>query len=85
MTLVQVSFCGIKVLSWYERLMWIPTLIVFVVALGVGGKHISNVQSLEPASAPAVLSFASTIAGFVITFAPLSSDFTIYFRPEAPK
>ncbi|KAF9048223.1 hypothetical protein BDZ89DRAFT_1057799 [Hymenopellis radicata] len=81
---IAVSFCGIKVLSWYERVSWVPVVIVFVVALGVGGKHISNVPAAEPATAAAILSFASTIAGFVITYSGLSSDFTIYFRPDTP-
>ncbi|KAK0444534.1 uncharacterized protein EV420DRAFT_1574324 [Desarmillaria tabescens] len=80
-----VSFCGIKVIGWYERIAWIPVVIVFVVALGVGGKHITAVPAAEPATAAAVLSFGSTIAGFVITFSPLSSDFTIYFRPDVSR
>ncbi|KAI0797398.1 cytosine-purine permease [Irpex lacteus] len=79
-----VSFCGIKVLNWYERIAWTPTLLVYVVALGVGGKHLINPPAAEPASASTILSFASTIAGFVITYSPLASDFTIYFRPDAP-
>ncbi|OCH93364.1 NCS cytosine-purine permease [Obba rivulosa] len=77
-----VSFCGYKVLNWYERLAWLPVLIVYVVALGIGGKHLSNPPPAEPATAPVILSFASTIAGFVITYSSISSDFTIYFTPE---
>lgn len=73
-----VSFCGYKVLNWYERVAWIPTLIVYIVALAVGGKHLSNPPAAEPATAVAVLSFASVLAGFVITYSPLSSDFTTY-------
>ncbi|KAG5642670.1 hypothetical protein DXG03_002354 [Asterophora parasitica] len=59
-----VSFCGYKVLSWYERIAWIPVVISFIVALAVGGKHLSNAHIAEPATASAVLSFASTLAGF---------------------
>ncbi|KIY69200.1 hypothetical protein CYLTODRAFT_373087 [Cylindrobasidium torrendii FP15055 ss-10] len=80
-----ISFCGIKVLTWYERVSWIPVVIVFIITLGVGGKHLRDVPALEPATAGAVLSFASTLAGFVITYSSLSSDFTIYFRPDAPR
>ncbi|KAI0938693.1 hypothetical protein AcV5_000314 [Taiwanofungus camphoratus] len=79
-----VSFCGMKVLTWYERIAWIPVLIVYVVALGIGGKHLSNPPPAQPATASTILSFASTIAGFVITYSPLASDYTIYFRPEVP-
>ena len=69
----------------YERLAWIPVLIVYIVALGIGGKHLINPPPAAPADAPTILSFASTIAGFVITYAPLSSDFTTYFKPEVSR
>lgn len=82
-SLPQVSFCGHKVLHWYERLAWIPVLLVYVVAIGLGGKHLSNQPAVEPASASAILSFAATISGFVITYSPLGSDFSTYYAPTA--
>ena len=69
----------------YERLAWIPVLICYVVALGTGGKHLIDPPPAQPATATSVLSFASTIAGFVITYSPLASDFTIYFRPDVAR
>ncbi|GLB39204.1 putative purine-cytosine permease (2.A.39) family protein [Lyophyllum shimeji] len=77
-----VSFCGYKLLNWYEKVAWIPVLVSFVVALGAGGKHLSSPPPAEPATAATILGFASTIAGFVVTYSPLSSDFTIYMRPN---
>ncbi|KAF5349269.1 hypothetical protein D9756_009385 [Leucocoprinus leucothites] len=76
-----VSFCGGTVLNWYERVAWFPVLITFAIALGVAGKHLGE-TTFEPATARAVLSFASTLAGFTITFTPLGSDYTIYFRED---
>ncbi|TFK62228.1 cytosine-purine permease [Pluteus cervinus] len=78
-----VSFFGYEVLNWYERLAWIPVFIAFLVALGVSAKHLSIPESAGniPTSAPAILSFASTIAGFVIAWSALSSDFTAYYHP----
>lgn len=64
---------------------WIPVLVTFVIALGVGGKHLINPPPAEPATPAAILSFASTIAGFVVTYSSLSSDFTNYFRPEVSR
>ncbi|KAI0827043.1 cytosine-purine permease [Trametes gibbosa] len=78
-----LSFCGYKVLGWYERLAWLPVLVGYLVALGVGGKHLGNPPP-PPATSAGILSFASTIAGFVITYCPLGSDFSIYFKPAAP-
>lgn len=62
-----------------------PVLIVFIIALGVGGKHLANPPPAEPVTASAILSFASTIAGFVITYSSLSSDFTSYFEPDVSR
>lgn len=70
---------GYKVLNWYERLSWPPVLLAFLVALGVGGKNLYNVQPAEPATVVGILSFAATIAGFVITFSAMASDFTMYY------
>ncbi|KAJ4490416.1 permease for cytosine/purines, uracil, thiamine, allantoin-domain-containing protein [Lentinula aciculospora] len=79
---LTLSFCGYSILTWYERIAWFPVLIVYLVALGLGGKYLNDIPATEPAPASAILSFASTIAGFVITYSPLASDFTIYFNPS---
>ncbi|KAH7882476.1 permease for cytosine/purines, uracil, thiamine, allantoin-domain-containing protein [Phlebopus sp. FC_14] len=76
-----ISFMGYKVLNWYERIAWFPVLVAFLVALGLGGKNLYNAPPAEPATAAAVLSFASVIAGFVITFSAMASDFTMYYEP----
>ncbi|KAI0746911.1 NCS cytosine-purine permease [Daedaleopsis nitida] len=79
-----VSFCGYRVLNWYERLCWIPVLVVYLVAVGVGGKHLTNPPVAEPATAKSILAFAATTAGFTITYCALGSDFTIYYTPTVP-
>lgn len=75
-----VSFCGYNLLNWYERLCWIPVVIIYIIALGVGGKNLSSPPPPTPATASAVLSFASTLAGFAITFSGMSTDFSVYFK-----
>ncbi|KAF8621768.1 hypothetical protein AX15_007506 [Amanita polypyramis BW_CC] len=80
----QVSFCGVKVLVWYERVAWIPVAIAFLVATGVGGKYFSSPAASARGTAASILSFASTIAGYAISYSPLSADFTTYFHPEVP-
>ena len=60
-------------------------LVVYLVALGVGGKHLANPPPAEPATAQTILSFGATIAGFVITYCSLASDFTIYYTPSVPR
>ncbi|KAF8610617.1 cytosine-purine permease [Ceratobasidium sp. AG-I] len=81
-----ISFFGYRVLNWYERVAWFPIFVVYLVLLGVGGKHLSASSSPSSSSelAPArnVLSYASTIAGFIISYSPLMSDYTNYMRVD---
>lgn len=69
----------------YERLAWIPVFITFIIALGLGGKHLSSPPPPTPATPHSILSFASTLAGFTITYSGLSSDFTSYFKPNVSR
>jgi len=69
----------------YERFAWIPVVITFFIAVGVGGHHLRNPVVFEPATAPVVMSFASAIAGFLLTYVGLSADFSCYMPPDAPR
>ncbi|KAG8884245.1 hypothetical protein FRB97_004750 [Tulasnella sp. 331] len=80
-----ISFCGYRVLNWYERVAWIPILVIFVIMLGVGGKHLSNVPpEAAPPTARQIMSFGSSIIGFVVSYCALSSDFATYLRIDTP-
>ncbi|KAJ7037886.1 NCS cytosine-purine permease [Mycena alexandri] len=79
-----VSFCGWKILHWYERIAWIPIVVIFLIAVGLGGKNFQHIPPTDPATAQTILSFAAVIAGFVLTWSPLASDFSCYMKPDAP-
>ncbi|KAI9510189.1 permease for cytosine/purines, uracil, thiamine, allantoin-domain-containing protein [Russula earlei] len=76
-----VTFCGLKVLNWYQNCAWVPLIIVFVIAAGVSGKDLVD-PPVAPATAAQVLSFGATIAGFTASWAIISSDYTVYFHPR---
>ncbi|KAF8337621.1 cytosine-purine permease [Cantharellus anzutake] len=80
-----LTFSGYKVLNIYERYAWIPVTIVFIITVGIGGKHIKNVPPPAPATASQVLTFASAIAGFILSWGTLAADYTIYMPPTVPK
>ncbi|CAE6384304.1 unnamed protein product [Rhizoctonia solani] len=82
-TLAAVTFCGYKVLYTYERFAWIPIVMVYIVALGCGGKQLTNLPPVVPASSVTVLCFAASIAGYMISWATLASDYTIYLDRSA--
>ncbi|KAM5429702.1 hypothetical protein McanCB56680_004093 [Microsporum canis] len=77
-----ISFFGYRVLYHYERWAWIPTLISLLVATGCGGKYLSNQHTPPPATAVPILSFGGLLAGFLIPWAALSSDYCAYFHPS---
>lgn len=42
LTSYQLTFCGYRVLTAYEKYAWMPVITVFIIAAGVGGKHLEN-------------------------------------------
>lgn len=80
-----VCFCGFRVLHLYERFAWIPALIVIVVATGCGGNKLKEQVAVPSPEVSTVLSFGALVAGFLIPWAALSSDFATYMEPNTPK
>lgn len=76
---------GYRVLHLFDRFAWIPTLVAILVAVGCGGDKLSLQMSTEPATATNILSFGALIAGYMIPWAGLGSDFSTYMHPSAPK
>lgn len=79
-----IAFFGFRVLHHYERWAWIPALIALIIATGCGGKGLSQQVEAAPATAPQILSFGGLVAGFMLPWAALASDFSTYMHPKAP-
>jgi NCS1 nucleoside transporter family len=79
-----ISFCGFKVLHVYERWAWIPALVALVIAAGCGGSGLGQQVHVAPATASQILSFGGLVAGFMLPWAALASDFSTYMHPQAP-
>ena len=80
-----ISFCGFKVLHYYETYAFIPAIIAIVIATGCGGSQLK--KQAPPAEAPTaamVLSFGMIVASYMIPWAAVASDFTTYFDPKVP-
>ncbi|KAI5362849.1 Putative purine-cytosine permease [Septoria linicola] len=80
-----ISFCGFRVLHYFERYAWIPAVLAIVIATGYGGRHLQSQVVVETTSAAAILSFGALVAGFLIPWAALASDFATYMPPSTPK
>ncbi|KAL4789137.1 permease for cytosine/purines, uracil, thiamine, allantoin-domain-containing protein [Aspergillus venezuelensis] len=77
-----VSFGGYRFLHQYERYCWLFALVAIVIATGVGGSNLSTQTPTEPPSATTVLSFGGVIAGFLIPWAGMAADFSVYCTPS---
>ncbi|KAI0827161.1 cytosine-purine permease [Trametes gibbosa] len=80
---VIVTFFGYKVIHRYETVAWIPSVIAFIVMLGLGGKHLTEAPVPPPPTAAAVLSFATTTASSVISWCMMTPDYGVYHTNKA--
>ncbi|KAI9510186.1 permease for cytosine/purines, uracil, thiamine, allantoin-domain-containing protein [Russula earlei] len=76
-----VSFCGLKVLNWYQNCAWVPVVLVFIVATGVSSKDFVD-RPAAPATVAQILNFGATVTGFIAAWSAISSDYTVYFHPR---
>ncbi|CAL1709708.1 unnamed protein product [Somion occarium] len=80
-----VTFCGYRVLHWYEMIVWIPNVIAFIIMLGVGGKSLvqAPVADPSPADAATVLTFGATLAATVVSWSTITPDYGVYHDGHA--
>ncbi|KAL4944299.1 hypothetical protein BDV06DRAFT_233614 [Aspergillus oleicola] len=73
-----ISMGGYRVLHQFERYSWIFALVAILVATGEGGKYLHDQAPTEKPTPATVISFGGAIAGFLIPWAAMASDFTVY-------
>ena len=80
-----ISFCGFKVLHYYETYAFIPATIALIIATGCGGSDLKK-QAVPVAAvaAPAILNFGMIIASYMLPWAAIASDLSTYFDPKVP-
>jgi NCS1 nucleoside transporter family len=80
-----VTFCGYRVIHWYESVAWIPNVITFIVMLAVGYPQLRENQSAPtpPATPANIISFSSIIASNIIGWCPMIPDYGVYHSPDA--
>ncbi|KAH6677794.1 purine-cytosine permease FCY21 [Plectosphaerella plurivora] len=78
---LSISFCGYRILHFYETYAFIPAVIAIVIATGTGGSHLHDQVVLPAATAPQVFNYAMIVASYMIPWAAIASDLTTYFDP----
>jgi purine-cytosine permease-like protein len=81
---LAISFRGYKVLHIFNSYSWGVTVVSIIIAVGCGGKHFQDPMPTDPATASTILTFGCLIAGFMLPFAGIMSDFAVYYSPNAP-
>ncbi|KAI0765271.1 cytosine-purine permease [Fomes fomentarius] len=77
-----VSVCGYRFIHCYETIAWIPSVVAFIVMLVIGGKNLRNIPPEQPASAAIILSYATTVAGSIVSGCTLTPDYGVYHSGE---
>ncbi|PCH44809.1 cytosine-purine permease [Wolfiporia cocos MD-104 SS10] len=77
-----VTFFGYRVIHWYESVAWIPNVILFILMLGVGGKHLAIVPT-SPSSASTIITYSTTMASSAISWCTMTSDYGVYHDAKA--
>jgi len=78
-----VTFCGYRLVHWYESVAWFPNAVTFLVMIGVGAKHFVNAPSTSGAGVAAILSFASTTAATDLSWSSMVADYGVYHNASA--
>ncbi|KAI1825621.1 permease for cytosine/purines, uracil, thiamine, allantoin-domain-containing protein [Xylaria intraflava] len=82
--LVGLFVCcgGYRFIHQFERYSWTFALISIIIATGVGGKELFNQVETAPAPPSVIVGFGGVMAGFMIPWAALASDFSVYCDPS---
>ncbi|KAG1729734.1 permease for cytosine/purines, uracil, thiamine, allantoin-domain-containing protein [Suillus lakei] len=80
-----VTFCGYRVIHWFESVAWIPNVIAFITMLAVGYPQLRENLSIPvpPATPTNVISFASFLTSNIIGWCPMIPDYGVYHSPNA--
>ncbi|KAG2132700.1 cytosine-purine permease [Suillus bovinus] len=79
-----ITFCGYRVIHWYQSVAWIPNVIAFIVMLVVGYPHLrDNLSAPVPQATTAnIMSFASFLVSNIIGWCTIISDYGVYHSPD---
>ncbi|KAI0028765.1 permease for cytosine/purines, uracil, thiamine, allantoin-domain-containing protein [Vararia minispora EC-137] len=81
-----LTFCGYRVLHWYEQFAWVPNAVAFITLLAVGARDMRTAPAPSaPPTASAVLSFASIVCISVFSWCTMSPDYGVHHAPAPPR
>jgi len=82
---IFIAFFGYKILHLYERWAWIPTLIALIFTIGCAGSQLSKQAPVPETTGIQAMNLIALVAGNIVTFGNIISDYGVYMPPDAPK
>ncbi|KAJ3814854.1 cytosine-purine permease [Lentinula lateritia] len=84
-----LSFCGYKTLHWYETYIWLPSVVLFIALLGVGGNQLVAqipilISSAPSAAAGMLIAYGTTAGASDLTWCSFAADYGIYHESKTP-
>lgn len=79
-----ISFCGFRVLHYYETYAFVPAVIALAIAAGCGGSDLKKQAVVPSPDAAAIMGYGGIVASYMIPWAAIASDLTTYFDSRAP-
>ncbi|KAH7911759.1 permease for cytosine/purines, uracil, thiamine, allantoin-domain-containing protein [Hygrophoropsis aurantiaca] len=80
-----LTFCGYRIVHWYESVAWIPNAIAFIAMIAVGYPQLrdNHTVTVPPPSPASVLSYISLVASTILSWCTMTPDYGVYHSPNA--
>lgn len=85
---ICITFFGYKVVHMFEKYVWIPNVIIFLItAIQMGRSHQFTYGTMGTGATEAgkVLSFGATVFGFATGWTSYAADYTVYMKKDTSK
>ncbi|KAK6383956.1 hypothetical protein LTS17_003248 [Exophiala oligosperma] len=82
---MAIGFMGYRVLHFFTRWAWIPSLFAIVVLVGAAGDQLSQQAPSRAHKAQEYMGIVAFAAGNMVTWANVAGDYACYMPPETPR
>ncbi|KAI1137314.1 permease for cytosine/purines, uracil, thiamine, allantoin-domain-containing protein [Hypoxylon sp. FL0543] len=83
---LAIGFMGYRVLHFFTRWAWIPTLVAIIILVGAVGDQLWQQTPLPaPPTAQEYMGIVAFAAGNVVTWSNVAGDYACYMPPTAPR
>ncbi|KAI0106869.1 permease for cytosine/purines, uracil, thiamine, allantoin-domain-containing protein [Daldinia grandis] len=83
---LAIGFMGYRVMHFFTRWAWIPTLVAIIILVGAAGDQLwQQTPPPTPTTAQEYMGIVAFAAGNMITWSNVAGDYACYMPPTAPR